>query len=381
MVTNGWYIIYHVKYTLLPGKYPFPKTKIFRILDQHVRKRRQGLFRHDVNATAAPPDPKSDADIKLMKNVCSTIPGGKYADWTKTPVYYMADNLHLSYCVVRHEMNDIWRDVFHVLRNMNNKSVNYGDLLGHYDRPPSIREKVPFKSITRRRSETILYVRNPYYRLFAAYYDRFYVLHHSCEPIGFQEYLDRIISGVKLHLNWGTVMMPPLVPLCALCDIRPFEIVKEETFLKDITHMFGRLKLNATIQNTLRSLLENPKLFMTAILHSKIKLQFLETCPELRFELLERLWQSLQNMGLISASLPHPTTLRSIDVSRNISAFVDAVLSANKIAPMTDEERITQRRKALTDAYADIKEETIEYIQEAFRYDFDMFGYSKNKPV
>ena len=279
-------------------------------------------------------------------------------------------------------MNDIWRDIFHVLRNLDNKSTtNYAHLLGHHDRPMSIREKVPFKSIFRRRSETVLYVRNPYYRLFSSFYDRFYVLHHSCEQIDFQEYLDRIISGVKLHLNWGTVMMPPLVPLCALCDIRPFEIIKEESFLGDLTHMFDRLKLNATVQNTLRSLLENSRLFVTSVIHSKIKLHLLESCPDLRFELLERLWQSLQNMGLISSSLSHPSTLETVDVSKNISVLVDAVLNANKMVPMTDEERITQRRRALAYAYADIKDETMEYIQEAFKYEFDMFGYSKSKPV
>ena len=333
-----------------------------------------------MNATAAPPDQKAFKDIKAIQDVCETIPEGKYADWLKTPAYYVAANVHLSYCIVPHEMHDIWRDIFHVLRNLDNKTTNYAHLLGNYDRPNSVRERVPLKSFNRRSSETVLYVRNPYYRLFAGYFDKLYVLHHSCEQIDFQEYLDRVISGSKLHLTWGTVMMPPLVPLCGLCEIRPFEVVKEESFLSDLTHLFNRLNLDATVQTTLQSLLENPKLFVTSIIHSKIKLQFLEACPELKNELVGRLWQSLQNMGLISVSLPHPQTLETVDVSKNITVLVDAVLNANKVVPMTDEERILQRRRALAKAYLNIKEETILYIQEVFEYEFEMFGYSKQKP-
>ena len=48
--------------------------------------------------------------------------------------------------------------------------------------------------------------------------------------------------------------------------------------------------------------------------------------------------------------------------------------------PLNEAEKWTQRQTFLADAYSGIKEETIEYIQEIYKYDFKIFGYSNKRP-
>ena len=332
------------------------------------------------NISVVPADAiKTDNNTQLLKNLCNTIPEGKYAEWTKPPIFYMAIPLRLSYCVVQHDMDDIWKQIFNVLRNLNNETGDVSEFLGQYDRLMGIKEKVPFRSRWRRNSETVLFVRDPYIRLFSAFYDRFYVEHNTCEYISFQEFLDKVITGVKLRLEWGTKIMVPLVPNCKICDIKLFEIVREESFQQDLLNMFKRLNISQTVTATLMGLLQKPIQFIASVLHSKLLLQFTDLCP-LAAGLVPRFWKSLQNMGIISKYLSYPSSLEGVDVTKDLKGLVLAAVHATMIIPMSEQDRESQKREAIADAYADIKDETIEYIQEIFKYDFEMFGYSKERP-
>ena len=329
----------------------------------------------------SPPDRKAGADIDLMKNICSTIPEGKYQEWTHMPKFYMAGNLHLSYCSIPHDMDGIWNRIFNLFRYLDSDVNNFTSVLTKEVGFLGLKEKARYLSRSRKDSETVVYVRNPYHRLFSAYYDRFYVEHRTCEHVGFQEFLDHVISAVKLRLIWGTKLMSPLVPKCRLCDIKPFEVIKEETFHEDMHHFLTRLKLSINATNTILTFLKKPELFIPVVLESKLQLQFLESCPSLVTDLGPRLWKSLQSMGLISNALTYPATIRSTDLTSNITLLTEAAVKACEVDPLSDEERKLQTHNALVEAYAEIKDETIDYLQEIFKYDFEMFGYSNKRPT
>ena len=316
-----------------------------------------------------------------MKNICRTIPPGKYVDWKKLPTFYLAPDLHLSYCIVRSDKDEIWKRIFQLIRHATSNTLsNLTETLTQNVAYLGIKEKVPYKSRLRRASQTVLSVQSPYQRLFLAYYDRFYVEHQTCEPLLFQEFLDKIISGVKLRLAWGTALMSPLVPKCRLCDVKPFDIVKDETFTEDMGHFVNRLKLGANVTDAVEAFLGQTKLLIPAILHSKLKLHFLDICPFLAKNLGQRLWKSFQYTGLISKRLDYPASLGALDVSKNIDAFTDAAIYASELEPLSGDQRRTQIHEALVEAYAGIKNETINYIQEIYKYDFEMFGYSDQRP-
>ena len=328
----------------------------------------------------APPDAKSNNDanqtMTLIKNVCNTIPEGKYSEWTKPPIFYLAPPLRLSFCVVQNDMDGIWNQIFNALGNLNNTSDGISDFLGQAGRMEGITGKVPSNS------ETVLFVRDPYIRLFSDFTDRFYIFYSSCKNNSFQHYLDQVISGVKLRTEWGTEIMPPFVPKCKPCDNKRFKVIREESLHKDLINMFKQLELSQTVTASLMELLEKPNLFIASVLDSKLRLQstLLKVCP-VAAGLVPRFWKSLQNMGIISKYLSYPSSLEGVDVTKDLKGLVLAAVHATMIIPMSEQDRESQKREAIADAYADIKDETIEYIQEIFKYDFEMFGYSNRRPT
>ena len=328
----------------------------------------------DVGVTYRLPD--AELYKRNIGDICKAIHPEKYADWTRSPNYYIAQPFNLSYCIMNYDMDDIWLRIFDIFRNP--------ERINAYQKTkfPTIKPITPvkFENRMRKESETVLYVRNPYVRLYIAYYDRFYLTFtdKKCETISFQEFLDKIITHVKLRQNWGTSWFAPLVPKCRLCDIKIFSVVKEENFQQDF-NTFTRDLEETLINKTLSAeeFLQTEKWFMLAVLRAKIS--FMN--PSCRYSNSgQTLWRSLQFMGMINYSVPYPNSLKQFDISERPDILVKAVLKAGYIS-LTEAERLTQKQTMLAEAYRGIKDETIQYLQDIYRYDFEMFGYSNKRPV
>lgn len=91
------------------------------------------------------------------------------------------------------------------------------------------------------------------------------------------------------------------------------------------------------------------------------------------------LWRSLQCMGVVNNSVEYPQSLTAVDVTFHPDILVKAALNSSKF-PMTETKKLEQKQTILADVYRDIKEETIEYIQEIYKYEFKIFGYSDQRP-
>ena len=65
----------------------------------------------------------------------------------------------------------------------------------------------------------------------------------------------------------------------------------------------------------------------------------------------------------------------------NPEILCNAIQNVTEKFPMTKEKVLKQRRKYLVDAFADIREDTIQRIQKLYHLDFILFGYKSHRPV
>ena len=322
---------------------------------------------------------------RKIKDICALIPKQKYTDWLKNPRgqgrFLVSIPRKLSYCVLHEDIDDIWRRIFEVLRTTNGNEVDLTRKV-----LPNI-SAIIFDNDKLKDTETILYVRNPFARLYMVYNDRFYLAYGTdsrhCETLPFQEFLDKVITHVKLRLNWGLSRFAPVIPKCRLCDIKVFEVVREEHFIDDMEIILRKVDcsditngLKVVVHDTIMSFVKRRHLVMYAIVLAKLKYQNTlcnnnETGP--------RLWRSLQIMGYINRDVSYPQTLYDVDVSFHPDRLVKSALQESPTL-LTDPEKVQQKNIILAEAYSGIKEITIEYIQEIYKYDFQMFGYSNKRP-
>lgn len=172
----------------------------------------------------------SETVKERIRDICGYVSPEKYSDWTRSPNYLVVPSKKLSYCTMYYDMDDIWTRIFEIFQD--SKRIN-----DYSKKPfPSLKEKEPanFEAPARKESETLLYVRNPYVNLYMANHDRYHLLYSTqskkCEFLTFQEFLDKVITHVKLKQGWGTSWASPLIPKCRLCDINVYSIVREENF-------------------------------------------------------------------------------------------------------------------------------------------------------
>ena len=314
-----------------------------------------------------------------IEDICRSMPPDKYSDWIRNPDYIVAPDKNLSFCRMHNEMDDIWARIFELF-------INSSKISGYLKPPfPQIHKTglmKDFDAVDREKFQTVLYVRNPYSRLYVLYHDRFHIVTaHSqhkkwCENITFQEFLDKVITHVKLRLDWGTSWAAILVPKCRLCDVKVFSVIREENFIQDMQDFSH--KLFETDKDFIKTIefIQKQAILIHSIVVAKLNFRN-PICKYSQFGSV--LWRSLQYMGYVNNSVKYPESLDKANVALHPDILVKAVLKAGNVA-LTDSEKLVQRQVILAEAYRDIKEETIEYIQDIYKYEFEMFGYSKARP-
>ena len=346
---------------------------------QRAQRLQRNVIYHPVNSKVE--KGTTGTTQALIKDVCRGIPPDKYSDWTRSPEYFVAPVNNLSFCTMHSAMDDVWARMFEIFINAS-KASEY--LKPRFPRVHKLDLIKQLETIDIENSQTVLYVRNPYARLFLLYVDRFHlVTAHSqnekwCENITFQYFLDKVITHVKLRQDWGMSWASPLVPKCRLCDINLFSVIREEYFNQDIRDFVQKLS------NSDQDFVKDIEILLKPVilLHSTVvaKLNFRNPmCMHMESKFKPLLWRSLQYMGYVNNSVKYPEELDSVDVAFHPHILVKSVLKAGNIST-TDKEIFAQRQIILAEAYRDIKEETIEYIQNIYKYDFEMFGYSKMRP-
>jgi hypothetical protein len=198
--------------------------------------------------------------------------------------------------------------------------------------------------------------------------------------VTFEEFLDWIIldgkRGATLNRHWA-----PIVSLCRPCDLNAFILVKQESFSADVEFVLrqvhveqGKFKYIVTALHDHRIELTIPGIIHT--IYGRMNNRKVKSCLTYP-SLVMRIWTSLQIQGYIE--FPEEKFVFHSRVMES-SYLSDIVLETIREHPLTSQQTKLQRHRYLYNAYSSIKLEIIQGIQDLYKQDFEIFGYSKSSP-
>ena len=304
---------------------------------------------------------------------------------------------NLSYCKVPKVGSSFWTQAFIVLRRgwaegekvfelarASIHKLNAGSLEG-------LTENIL-------KSRSVVVARDPYSRLFSAYIDKMFlpllyvvaeqaVRHQrglakdelTCpESITFQEFLNHIIQkvlaeGKRVNDHWA-----PIFSLCNPCEINVLSLVKQESFSTDVEYTLREIGLAEEEYTVIHDALHDRRIesTITGIVQTVLTLTSTGRRCMNSVMIAERIWRSFQIQGYLRDDLPFPSDVIDSENKANSTMFLsEVILRTIKENPLTPDESIRQRRRALETAYEIISEKTIMHIQDIYKQDFELFGY------
>ncbi|XP_045205450.2 uncharacterized protein LOC123557808 [Mercenaria mercenaria] len=261
---------------------------------------------------------------------------------------------------------------------------------------------------------TIVAVRNPYSRLFAAFVDKVYLpnsihfvsnilaykqrntasglINHTTvsrsDPRGlsltFQDFLNYALDPRK----WNNFMFNHYEPCFPrlnhlICNSDNYIVVKQETFETDIKNALQAVGVDKAEHKTYDSIIKS--------LHDSRIEDSIPGIIQVTFDnakdyaktwtgkiVAKRLWNSFQIQGFISKHIPFPKKYFKSEKSYSNVDFISKVfLREMKGRMLSRKGTIEQRKEAMLSAYKGLTEDVIRNIQNMYRDDFEAFGYNK----
>ncbi|XP_053387275.1 uncharacterized protein LOC128551029 [Mercenaria mercenaria] len=177
----------------------------------------------------------------------------------------------------------------------------------------------------------------------------------------------------------------PIFSLCYPCAINPFILVKQETFAHDVEFALQQLGVERSTYDYItlalydhRAELSLPSIIVT-LFHIAIKPAVQSCLGFVKFT--RRIWISLQIQGFIDEKIEFPVEKFSKDQFSNGTYFTEIVLQTLRDYPMSSSQSNIQGQEYLYCAYRSVKPETLRRVQDLYKQDFEMFGYSKLPPT
>ena len=265
-------------------------------------------------------------------------------------------------------------------------------------------ESIPFRddiNIDALKEYTVLINgRNPYSRLYSAYvdkvfvfnnfdvcmdvyarlYDENYLAHDDslCRyDITFEQFLQyRFDAGGMVAAGHYNPIMS-LNKLSSLCSLPKIMIIKQESFSDDVDLALRAVKVKGRVYDVLYNHLHAKRGKSTIIgivetVYEKLSQKIDKTCLKWK-DIAKKLWKSFQIQGYIRDSSDFPEEGKYLTAIQLISAIRKEL----KINPLTHEESIKQRNKALIKAYSDVDAKYIQKIREFYSLDFELFQYGE----
>ena len=310
--------------------------------------------------------------------------------------YYASEKYGVSYCKIGKIASTFWTQYFYILRH-DVPSVSHileqgRENIHRIENEENLR--IGIKMMTWKTRMVILSARNPYTRLYSAFIDRMFIPSTSksirndekCKSlISFEEFLINVITNTRegvYDYHWS-----PVFYICKPCEIKPNILFKQETAKQDVPYIVKKTRMERNKYKVLFSVLESYGNWTAFALAEDV----LEYVVPLNMhgplhcqtwaDIVGRLWTALKVQGYIAEEAMFPTELyKSPSDFENANLFRKALVNARNKFPMPKAKGDFQRRKALFSAYKDIDPEVIKGIQDVFRVDFEMFGYSNNPP-
>lgn len=348
--------------------------------------------------------------LSRIRDVCRSKLGKRYIEKykTHTKTFFYSKKLRFACCKAPKTGSTLWGAVFTALETpldvdaifqLSRIELHYGtyefgaDLIAGRQRkqgaPPLL---------------TTLVARNPYTRLFSAYVDKLFLLGSINRSFGlklntgftivdYQRCGYRVSFTDFLYLLVETAMKKgefddhwsPIYRICDPCSINYQIISKQETLTRDAEYTLDHIEIEAPRRNSLKKILNSDAMYANTIFSLISSLiadyRFYERdCPDI-LAFFKKVWKSLQIQGHVHELSSFPrnafknlTDLRDPEL---VTSIIMQTLDAN---PVSEEQRLLQRRKSLVNAYRIISPDIFNDIKDIYKLDFLMFGYSENPP-
>lgn len=238
----------------------------------------------------------------------------------------------------------------------------------------------------------VMFVREPYSRLWSAYLDKFYLpdfwsklgplfrqeqRSHCINNISFNEFLIYIVKHSKhLDLHWA-----PISQICDICQVKYDVIGKMETFIEDSRYILKHIGSEKSID--VRQIDTTTREMEEIQLLTKYNFKFTRNkrkCFE-RTIIAKRLWRTFQMNGYIHDSMVFPLEMINNQsfYSKALSEFTKYAFEALEKQNQLFLDPKPQRREYMMNAYKSIPMQLLIKVKALYRYDFEMFGYNADE--
>ena len=310
---------------------------------------------------------------------------------------YTSAKYNFSYYKIPKTGCTFWTQIFAVLNSASNSDETeeiFYKQRGHV-------HSAMHRAVTNTRHSSgpyVIPVRDPYSRLYSGYMDKIFLsLFLQVEDMiissqrkhtpkasecvrnaTFLEFLKMIVekvhNGVKVNGHWA-----PITSLCNPCTTDILAIAKQETFSTDVEFILNKVGVKNDKLEVIRSALYEHKL--ESFLPSYIKEVLNHRTCKPKEKVAEDMWYTFKVNGYLKENLDFPLAhVRDTNFTLTPETLTQLVFKAISDKPLTSEQSRRQRRRALIKAYKDVDGKTIKGIQEVFKRDFTLFGYSTEPP-
>ncbi|XP_045172920.2 carbohydrate sulfotransferase 11-like [Mercenaria mercenaria] len=235
----------------------------------------------------------------------------------------------------------------------------------------------------------LMFVREPYSRLWSGYLDKFYLPDYwqsggpkfrhiskkGCiQNISFEEFLTFIAENpATLNIHWT-----PFYRLCNPCHVKYDAIGKMETFSKDSKFILNKLGHDMLVDDKQNSSKSRAKEEIRTL--SKYNFSFKNNSCFFHKLIAKRLWSVFQMNGYIQKNIPFPLEMFSdknfyLGSDNTTSVFIKYAFKALDSQTVSDHDLKEQKHQYMIDGYRTIPMSLLNQIRKLFQTDFELFGY------
>lgn len=238
----------------------------------------------------------------------------------------------------------------------------------------------------------ILFVRNPYDRLFSGYVDKFFLPNTAyfrmrlrvaqlfpkkeagggCAPfVSFSQFVRFVLQSLKNDtLSDGHFV--PIYDHCKPCQLKYDIIGKMESFAADTQYTINSQNLSHVVNVDLIGGSTDSDTIIDKAKHLYQRKNEIEKCMPFS-KAMKLFWRALQMRGVIAKEQDLPTKFLSNE-SMGSTDMIESLLHSNRMSDAG--KRRANRGEAVLEAYRTVSAEDLQEFKRVFRPDFEVFGYS-----
>lgn len=310
----------------------------------------------------------------------------------------------LIYCAIEKTGSTLWKRIMHVIGGWGN-STNPTSIKAEDAQNPSGGYKtLNYSNIKEIRdifkdSKSLMFVRDPYTKLFSAWLDKFYSpnLHYwttmgpqivksereskerkhsiDCAPdVSFSEFISYILKQLE-SMSCIDGHFAPNYKHCLQCELPVHFIGKYETLKEDIFYMLNAFNLSdkVTFNDFNKDAVDDAVTGSSEWVFSQKDKLF--ECDIPFHCALFKVWNLFQSRGILSkkSTFPYKSIVEVQNITKN--EFMDAVKRGIRQSEGLDNRH--NRFEALQQAYQQVPFQIKAKLLQVFKIDFLMFGYNK----